>query len=167
MTLQDLGAVGETIGGFAVVVSLVYVAYQIRQSSRQIELNSRHIRASMYHATNDDFYRWFQLLAQDAELARLWLRGMQAEELSPPETVRFNAIVAMLFLSYENNYEQSKLGTVNRKTLEIASVDLGRLLSCPAIRAWWERQGKTSLTPEFRETIEALARGAGPDRGAA
>lgn len=32
-SLQDLGAVGEFVGAIGVVVTLVYLAYQIRQNS--------------------------------------------------------------------------------------------------------------------------------------
>ena len=41
MTLQDLGNLGEFISAVAVVVSLVYVAYQIRQNTRQLADHSR------------------------------------------------------------------------------------------------------------------------------
>ncbi len=32
MTLQDLGNIGDFVGGIAVVISLVYLAFQIRRS---------------------------------------------------------------------------------------------------------------------------------------
>jgi hypothetical protein len=34
LTLQDLGSLGELIGGIAVVASLIYLALQIRQNTR-------------------------------------------------------------------------------------------------------------------------------------
>lgn len=156
MTLQDLGAIGEVVGGFAVVVSLVYVAYQIRQSSRQIEQNSRHIEASMYYATNDAFYRWFALLAQDAELAALWGRVLRGETLEREEQLRVNGLVAMLLLSYENNFQQNQLGAVRRDTLALAGPSLAALLSRPALQTWWQRESRRVLTPEFRSAVEAL-----------
>ena len=33
MTIQDLGALGDMIGGVAVVASLIYLAIQIRQNT--------------------------------------------------------------------------------------------------------------------------------------
>ncbi len=42
MTIQDLANLGETIGGFGVVISLLYLAVQIRQ-------NTRAVRSSSYH----------------------------------------------------------------------------------------------------------------------
>ena len=46
MTLQDLGAIGEFIGGIAVVITLVYLAVSIRQ-------NTKSVRASTYQAILD------------------------------------------------------------------------------------------------------------------
>jgi hypothetical protein len=36
-TVQDFGAVGEFVGAIGVVVTLVYLAYQIRQNTFQLE----------------------------------------------------------------------------------------------------------------------------------
>jgi len=156
MSFQDFGAIGEMVGGIAVVVSLIYVAYQIRQSSRQIEQNSRHLEASMYYATNDAFYRWFALLAQDADLAALWRRALAGETLTPDETTRVHSLIAMLFLSYENNFQQLRLGAVKRDTFEIARSEISTLMSRSVVRAWWQRQGQRTLTPEFRRAIDSL-----------
>ena len=41
MTLSDLGSIGEFVSSLAVVVSLIYVAIQIRQNSREVRLASR------------------------------------------------------------------------------------------------------------------------------
>lgn len=91
MTWEDLGAIGDLVGGVAVVVSLVYVAFQIRQNSRQIEQNSRHMAAPY----------------------------------------------------------------------------LAALLFRPFVRDWWKRQGPGTLTPEFRQVVDALVAqtGAVPSRG--
>ncbi len=46
LSLQDLGSIGELIGAFAVVVSLVYLSSQIRQNTRQIDENTRAAQAA-------------------------------------------------------------------------------------------------------------------------
>ena len=40
MTVTELGAIGETVGGFAVLVTLVYLAAQLRQSNQNDRLNA-------------------------------------------------------------------------------------------------------------------------------
>ena len=47
MTLQDLGNIGELVGGFAVVISLIYLAIQVRQNTQQMQENSRVSRLLM------------------------------------------------------------------------------------------------------------------------
>ena len=89
MTLQDLGSIGEMVGGLGVVLSLIYVAYQVRQNSRQIEQNSRHLEASMYLASGEGFSRWWSLLVEDAEAADLWRRGIEGSDLNRVEKTRF------------------------------------------------------------------------------
>lgn len=156
MSLQDLGAIGEVVGAIAVVVSLIYVAYQVRHSARQIELNSRQLEASIYYSSNDAFFRWFALLAQDATLADLWTRALSDETLSQEETLRVNSLILMLLLCYENNFQQLRLGAIGRNTLEIARNDISRLMSRPVVQTWWKRHGPAALTPEFRQAIESL-----------
>ena len=44
MNWDAIGAIGETLGAIAVVVTLIYLAAQIRQ-------NSRFVKAATYHST--------------------------------------------------------------------------------------------------------------------
>lgn len=37
MSIQDLGALGEILGGAGVIVTMIYLARQIREDSRQVE----------------------------------------------------------------------------------------------------------------------------------
>ncbi|MEN8160673.1 MAG: hypothetical protein ABFS41_11440 [Myxococcota bacterium] len=166
MTLQDLGAIGELVGGVAVVFSLVYVAYQIRQNSRLIEQNSRQLEASMYFATNEAFNRWWLLLAQDEGTASLWRRGLQGELANGDERSRFEALMASLLTTFENNFVQQRLGAVHRDTLTISRDTLHRILSSPGGRDWWTRHSEHYLTPEFRRAIEVLVAAPGDDERA-
>ena len=156
MTLQDLGAIGELIGGVAVVLSLAYVAYQVRQNSKQIEQNSRHLEASMYHADGEAFSRWWCLLAQDEEVAGLWHRGVVGETLSTVEKVRFNGLAMILFAAFENGFHQERLGAIHRHTLEISRSTLSKMLASPGVSAWWAREAHRSFTPEFVRAVESL-----------
>jgi len=150
-----IGAIGDLIGGVAVVLSLLYVAYQIRQSSRQIELSSRNIEASTYHETGDAFSRWLTLVAADELLADLFLRGLAGEELPATEALRFHFLLNSLLIAYENNYHQVKIGSVQRDSLEVNAENLKRILGSPGGSRWWKRWAPETLTPEFRAAVDA------------
>jgi hypothetical protein len=167
MDLQDLGAIGDLVGGIAVVVSLVYVAYQIRQNSLQIEHNSRSVEAAMYQQTADAFNRWQALLAQDAALAAIWARGIAGQALDPVERVRFSFLVGILLNAYENSYYQRELGALQRDTLAISRGVLAPILASPEGAVWWKRFAPSILTAEFRAAVEMLVGNAGGAGGGA
>jgi hypothetical protein len=155
MSLQDLGAIGDLVGGIAVVVSLVYLANQIRHSSRQMDQNSRQLEASMYVQTNDAFSRWWTLLAASPELSDLWLRGLAGEELGRRDGLRFRFLMGILWTAFENNFQQVELGAVRRNPLTISGRSLRRLLTSPGGERWWATEAADVLTPEFRAAVEA------------
>ena len=89
MTLQDLGNLGEFIGAVAVVVSLVYVAYQLRQNTRQMADHSRSLRLAAVDATTNQYSKFRDPLIRDPQVASLWLRARKDfSALSPEEQVQ-------------------------------------------------------------------------------
>ena len=157
MTIEEWGAVGEVVGAVGVIVSLVYLGHQIRLNSSQVLQNSKHIEASIYHATNEGFSEWYGLVASDATLADAWGRLLAGEELPREERVRVNALLAKLFLAFEANFQQHRLEVVRRDPLKMPA--LTGMLAVPGVARWWEREGPGFLTAEFREAVEALRRG--------
>jgi hypothetical protein len=65
MDITTLAAWGEFIGGIAVVVSLIYLAGQIRQNSRLLRASIASTLAQLDYADN-------ALAAQDPEMSRIW-----------------------------------------------------------------------------------------------
>ncbi len=55
MNWEAIGAIGEFVGGLAVVLTLIYIAFQVRQSSRQIDQHSRALAASNFNAAGEGF----------------------------------------------------------------------------------------------------------------
>jgi hypothetical protein len=153
-----IGAVGEVVGGLAVVLSLVYVAFQIRQNSSQIELSSRNIEASMYHQSGDAFSRWWGLLAQDKDLVDIWLRGLAGEDLPPNESLRFQFLMAILLAAWENAYHQVQIGAVQRDTFGFNRESLIRVLQSTGGSRYWQKSAPHTLTPEFRSAVDSILR---------
>ena len=68
MTLQDLGNLGEFVSAIAVVVTLVYLALQIRH-------NTRALGHAEGRAILEDGNTWRAKLIQDPEIAKLYRRA--------------------------------------------------------------------------------------------
>ncbi len=70
MNLNDLANLGQVIGAVAVVVSLIYVALQIRQ-------NTHAVRSAAAQVVHEHFASWYHLLANDAELSQTSIDGLK------------------------------------------------------------------------------------------
>jgi hypothetical protein len=96
MSLNDLGNIGQVIGAIAVVISLIYVALQIRQ-------NTNAVRVATAQSVHEHFANWYQLFASDESLAKVAVNGLKDYgSLSETEKARFIALF-MAFLSYSQN----------------------------------------------------------------
>lgn len=73
MSIQDWAAIGEIVGAIAILITLIYLAIQIRQSTRATQAASRD---SMSKSTIDILMR----IACDPQLVSFFRRGMTAAD---------------------------------------------------------------------------------------
>src|SRR6476660_6748923 len=96
MNLNDLANIGQVIGAVAVVVSLFYVAHQIRQ-------NTNAVRSATAQAVHEHCAKWYHLVAADDTFFQIVAKGLRDYgSLSEKERVRFIE-THMVFLSYSQN----------------------------------------------------------------
>ncbi len=77
MNLQDLGNLGEFVGAIAVLVTLVYLALNIRQNTAQLSQNTRAVQLTARQATEESTNRVREMLILNPELSDLYLRGLR------------------------------------------------------------------------------------------
>lgn len=106
MTIQDLANIGEVVGGFGVVISLLYLAVQIRQ-------NTRAIRSSSYHQAAEQTWHYCLTIAQDASLAAILAKRIAGGGLEPEEDVRARAADQALVFGFENMLRLHEEGLVD------------------------------------------------------
>jgi hypothetical protein len=156
MNWEAVSSVAELVGAAAVVVSLVFLIRQIRLNSDLVQQNSRHVEATIYHATNSAFLAWQSMIAQDRELASIWTRFMSNGQLDELEVFRAQLLLRTLFLCYESNFQQVRLGVNHRNSIEFPM--FSEMMEREAVRLWWSRVGPKLFTAEFREAVEEIAR---------
>ena len=147
MTLEQLGNLGEFIGAVAVVVSLLYLATQIRQNSRL--LRSAASQAATYSAAQISLP-----IATDPRVAKLSRDAMRSyEALEEVEKTQADALFLVGFAGYEALYYQFRDGTIEPGLWEGRRTLMLGLLRTPGCAAWWE-SWKQVFGPEFREYVE-------------
>ena len=143
-----LGNVGEFVGAIAVVVTLTFLAIQIRQSNQ----------AARTAAESEDPQRlaeWHARVSAQSENRRIW--DAAAEDfgsLDPEEVRRFRWIVAELQLVFESSYYAYRGGLLSEPSWAVKRDTILGLLQNPIIQDQWDRR-QTPFSEEFRQEIEA------------
>ena len=146
MTLQDLGAIGELIGGIGVIVSLLYLARQIRDSSRIERLNAR-------YAVSQALLSAFSRIDEDPELHRVWVAARdRGEELDDEDRERLGRFLYQYFVQLSLAYGFSEIDPEIRARYE---PNLVRFLRAAEVRSWWSRQREFFAEP-FRSEVDLL-----------
>lgn len=162
ISLQDLGNLGEFIGAVGVIITLIYLAVQIRQ-------NTRSVRASTYQVFTDSFRQFRTMLVSDSRLGLLWTKGLNAPaELSETELGQFDALMMIFFRGVETSFYHAGEGFLDEGSYQgwlDEAVSIGRR---PGARGWWgERSGL--FNPGFRsfwdERMSAEVSGGNADVG--
>jgi len=147
MNLMELGAIGELVGGVAVLATLIYLAAQVRQ-------NTRYTHRTVYGSAARDCSDWMMELARDGELSQIYHRGLRTPDaLSPEELYRFNDTLGAFFTLLEGFY----LHNLEFKEIESQkrwATVIKRVLGLPGGQSFWER-GKWMYNPRFTKYIES------------
>jgi hypothetical protein len=98
LTIQDWGAVGEIVGGFAVVFTLIYLAMQLRQTSKSLQITNSDAASAMNAEV-------FQELISNPEFVALYLKGLAGlENLDEAGRLRFVLFCNKAMRFFENTW---------------------------------------------------------------
>jgi hypothetical protein len=149
MTLAEFAALGELIGGVAVVVSLVYLGVQVRQ-------NTRGVRGSTLQLNTDFWGEHFMHLAEP-ELTAAYVSGMSGRpDIKPLHYTQFFFICRATFVGFENQYFQYRQGVLDPATYAGYERSIeSQLLAFRGFRLWWT-QSRGVFSPPFVDHVDAM-----------
>lgn len=144
MDLQTLADLGEFVGGMFVVVSLGYLAYQVRQ-------NTRSLRAETYSRLLDRMSALQSRLAVEPDLNHVMIVGAEDPgRLTRAQRVRFSWALYELFGTAEFMYHQALENNLPPSVWQRWEGTIGWWLSHPGMRAWWASK-PAPLTADFEK----------------
>jgi len=160
-----VAAIAELAGAIGVIVSLVYLALQIRQNTAQIDTNSSLMRAESRrhwktHATQVNL-----ALAQDAKLAGIFTRGLASfQSLPPDEQIQFTFLFSEMVSTLDTAFDEQAEGLAKGGSFERAVNSMGDLIKTPGGREFWRVHGRRVGSAAFRNWVESeLLRDDRPD----
>ena len=102
MNWEVIGATGEWAGAAVVVVTLFYLARQIRQ-------NTRATKAGTSYSVNESLSKIVGALRSDGEFAEIWIRGCEdIDALNEVERLRFTSHLLDMLNLAEYVYQLEK-----------------------------------------------------------
>lgn len=135
--LEQLGNLGDFVGGVAVLVTLAYLAIQIRQNTAQVKKASELARADTWARSVEAFSNFRALLISDSEVADIFLRGCRdSSSLNPEERLRFYLILQESFHTTQAGIANTT-ATGSKVANPVHYFNLDWLLKQPGIREWW------------------------------
>ena len=158
MTLEHIFFITQIIAAVAVVLSLFFVGYQLRESTRAT-------RAQIHQNIATGWQSIGPLLADNAAV---FAQGISANEQSfaamgNAEKMTFMSIIFVFFKHYENMFVQQREGVIQPEDWDAWVTHMFMYWHMPGVQIWW-RMRRDTFAPAFREFLEASVRPAIPSQ---
>lgn len=148
MNWEATSAVAEVIGVIAVVVSLAYLAVQIRQNTKVAKAATRQAIAESTEKLGDD-------LINNRDMAEIFVKHMSGRKLSPVENLRLQARCYRDMQHWENIHYQFNEGLVSRDQWLGFRKNLVTLLTIDAYRDYWQHEA-SHYSDAFQTEIASI-----------
>ena len=147
MTIDELGSIGELLAAIATLLTLIYLATQIRQNTLQLRSSSRN---NVLQGMTDDSDRLF-----DSERYEFMRNAVQTEELSNEQIGRFRLLInswlshqEMLFFDVlEGTLPESFEGVLRYRLFTVFELR-------DDIKELWNADLRHFYTPEFQRFVD-------------
>ncbi len=150
MNWEAVGAIGEIVGALAVVLSLAYLATQIRQSSKLLKSAAQDSASLKYWAS-------ISMQAQNPENARVFHRGMlDSKSLSPEERTHFYLMMANTFVQMDYTYQLYREGNLSEARWSQLLETIQYYFSRDGVRHWWRTDGQFAIIGQGSEFAKLL-----------
>ncbi len=148
MDWNAFGAIAEAVGAAAVLITLVYLAQQVRHARREQQV-------AAIRAMRSDRRQFFEGIRDSPHIAAILCKADDGEPLSPEEARRLLAHDAANWGLIYGEWVQAQLALPGeyRISLEVNIKMLGR---APNSREWFDRFGKRLFPEAFISEVERI-----------
>jgi len=130
MNLNDLAAVAEIVGALGVILTLVFLAIELRKNTLATRQQSYHTIVSRRSSVFDE-------ISDTREMTEIWIAGLVGADLDGVDSTRFTLQMINLMSHYQDIYLQNKAGIVETSIWEAERKILGANLYQPGFNQWW------------------------------
>ena len=149
MQLERLALIAEIIGAVAIVITLLYLSIQIKDSAKA----SR--SAAVTDATTA-MQAFYQELGSNSATSKLYLKAMRnPDALSDEDQFQYLMMMHSCFLGFQRSFFLAHEGTLDVSLRDSIGIAIHTVNHMPGTHFYW-RQRKFYFQPEFVDWVEGL-----------
>ncbi len=149
MNMTDVATWGQLISSAAVLVTLVYLSIQTKQTATLLRSEARQslIEQDM------------QILRTQVDIPELVIHMTTEDELTLEQKYRLQAYLMEFTRTREHQWLQYQSGVLDRDTYAAYQRPIAAVLGPKRCRAWWTTLGRTLCDPAFANEVDAFLEG--------
>jgi len=149
MTLQQLAQLGEFLGGASVLITLIYLAVQLRG-------NTKAVRSAAAQQTHETLIQGYFEAARNSELNRIFRAGTRdISTIDEDETGQFFAYWSGIMYIAQNWIYQRDTGALDEVLVDSFLTGIASNFHSEGFGVFWE-QRKTTFSQGMVEWVETV-----------
>ena len=154
MNWDAMGAIGEVVGAFAVVASLVYLAVQIRQNTNGLTMSLKATELAAFERNVEAGNRIREIFILNPDVSELYQRGLQSyADLDGSDKMRFAMVLSNVFSAFQGAYIRQQ--TYGNDPTNFAGSErlLDSYIRSRGVREWLSNSDR-DWRPEFAAVVQ-------------
>ena len=149
MNWDAIAAIGEILGATAVVVTLLFVAREVRQNNRSLSVTA-------LRDTTAQWNHWSEMLATSGDLAEIVTKGNRNyNSLTETQQLRYGAYAQAFFDNVES-YRSLVIDHRLERDLDVLISITNKRLAIPGFNAWWG-DNTGDYADDFVDWVESIS----------
>ena len=148
MNWDALGAIGEVVGAAAVVLTLGYLAIQIRQSGKSS-------RQQSYHDLVTRRSEFYNKMVESNDVAAIVIAGSRGDSMNEVDAQRFTSSMLNYVSHFQDVYLQRRIGLVEESVWLAERQFLAVMMGLPGFVEWWQAATQYFM-PDFVNEVDTF-----------
>jgi hypothetical protein len=155
MSIATLAAIGEFVGGLAVLGTLIYLAYQTKISVRMHEQSIRDLSSQMVSENANGWASFFLETALDERLATIVGKLKSAQALEDSELASAEQYLTGFLIRLENLEHQRNEGAISGID-NLLEKQIGLYSESTDFRRWWAKESQVGFSDWFVQAVNSI-----------
>jgi len=143
--------IAELIGIAAIVVSLIVVAVELRQSTKELQFATLDSTLGYYN-------NWRAKIIENDDVTEIWRTGIAGAQLTPNQAVRFRLLLAELMyvnqsayvrIMNDASYSEGQADTMRKTIAQLMKNDA-------VLNRWRDNQFGSAYNQEFIDFVDSI-----------